>query len=49
MGRLPIDPLIASLCDRGEIESYRGDIFQSIADRLVELAPDARKPVMPGP
>jgi Mrp family chromosome partitioning ATPase len=49
LGRLPIDPAIASLCDRGEIETYGGDGFVSIAERLVELAPDARQPVMPGP
>jgi len=48
LGRLPIDPKIASLCDRGQIEYYLGDVFQPIAERLVELAPDARQPVMPG-
>jgi Mrp family chromosome partitioning ATPase len=48
LGRLPIDPAIASCCDRGEIEAYTGDVFQPIAERLAELAPDARQPVMPG-
>jgi Mrp family chromosome partitioning ATPase len=49
LGRLPIDPAIASSCDRGEIETYGGDVFQSIAERLVKLTPSARQPVMPGP
>jgi Mrp family chromosome partitioning ATPase len=48
LGRLPIDPAIASSCDRGEIETYGGDVFQSIAERLVEVTPGAREPVMPG-
>jgi hydrogenase maturation protease len=48
LGRLPIDPKIASLCDRGQIEYYLADAFQPIAERLVELAPAARQPVMPG-
>jgi len=48
LGRLPLDPQIAALCDHGQIEHYAGDVFQSIAEQLVELAPDARKPVMPG-
>jgi len=48
LGRLPIDPQIASLCDRGQIEYYLGNAFRPIAEQLVELAPDARQPVMPG-
>jgi Mrp family chromosome partitioning ATPase len=49
LGRLPIDPTIAWCCDRGEIETYAGALFQPIAARLVEQAPAARTPVMPGP
>jgi Mrp family chromosome partitioning ATPase len=48
LGRLPLDPKIAVLCDQGQIEHYPGEVFQSIAEQLVELAPNARKPVMPG-
>lgn len=48
LGRLPIDPKIAALCDQGQIEYYLGDVFQPIAEQLVELAPEAGKPVMPG-
>jgi Mrp family chromosome partitioning ATPase len=46
LGCLPIDPSIASLCDRGEIESYPGDLFGPIAQRIVELAPVASAPKM---
>jgi Mrp family chromosome partitioning ATPase len=46
LGRLPIDPMIAALCDRGEIEYYAGDVFRTIAERLVELTPAASAPVM---
>lgn len=48
LGRLPIDPSIAALCDQGQIEYYLGDVFQPIAERLVELTPEAGKPVLPG-
>ena len=44
LGCLPIDPSIASLCDRGEVESYPGDFFDPIAQRIVELAPVASAP-----
>lgn len=46
LGHLPIDPDIASLCDRGEIENYPGDLFESIAQQIVELAPPAGAPKM---
>jgi Mrp family chromosome partitioning ATPase len=46
LGCLPIDPIIASLCDRGEVESYPGDLFAPIAQRIVELAPVAGAPKM---
>ena len=48
LGRLPIDPQVATSCDAGQIESYDAAAFRSIADRIVELAPAARQPVMPG-
>ncbi len=46
LGCLPIDPSIASLCDRGEVENYPGDLFGPIAQRIVELAPVASAPKM---
>lgn len=36
LGRVPIDPKIASLCDSGEIESFTPDQFLSIAQQLEE-------------
>ena len=48
LGRLPIDPKVATLCDAGQVEFYGAEAFQPIADRIVELAPEARQPVMPG-
>lgn len=35
LGALPIDPRIASLCDKGEIENYQTAIFPEIARRLL--------------
>jgi len=37
LGRLPIDPRIASLCDAGEIENLSLSNFLPIARRLIEL------------
>jgi len=42
LGRLPIDPEIARLCDVGRIEDYAGDVFVSIAQELVKRVPEAR-------
>lgn len=44
LGCLPIDPNIAALCDRGEIESYPGDLFGPIAKKISELTPVAVSP-----
>jgi Mrp family chromosome partitioning ATPase len=44
LGRLPIDPEIARLCDGGHIEDYSGDSFRTIAEEIVKLAPQARRP-----
>jgi len=41
MGCLPIDPGIVSLCDGGLIEDYQGEMFEPVAQRIVELAPAA--------
>jgi len=34
LGQLPIDPELASLCDKGMIESYRSDAFTTLADNF---------------
>jgi Mrp family chromosome partitioning ATPase len=41
LGRLPIDPEIARLCDAGRIEEYGGDAFAPIAKELVLRTPKA--------
>jgi Mrp family chromosome partitioning ATPase len=43
LGRLPIDPEIARLCDAGRIEDYPAEAFVPIAQRLAETAPIARR------
>jgi Mrp family chromosome partitioning ATPase len=47
LGRLPIDPEIARLCDTGRIEEYASEAFASVAERITALAPPARPPAMP--
>lgn len=47
LGRLPIDPKIATLCDQGQIEYYLGDGFEPIVEQLEDVAPGARMPAMP--
>jgi ATP-binding protein involved in chromosome partitioning len=42
MGRLPIDPEIARLCDAGRVEEYPVDAFAAIAKELAERTPVAR-------
>ncbi|MEW6567632.1 MAG: Mrp/NBP35 family ATP-binding protein [Chloroflexota bacterium] len=48
LGRLPVDPAIATLCDQGAIEQYQAEGFDAIAERIVALAPTARPPLFPG-
>jgi Mrp family chromosome partitioning ATPase len=43
LGRLPIDPEIARLCDAGRIEDYPAEAFVSIAQHLAEWAPIAHR------
>ena len=49
LGRLPIDPEIARLCDAGQVESYPAGQFAPIAQRLARNAPAARPPAVPTP
>lgn len=39
LGRLPIDPEIAKLCDRGKIEDYASEAFAPIVERLLQKVP----------
>jgi Mrp family chromosome partitioning ATPase len=43
LGRLPIDPKIARLCDLGGVEDYPAEAFVPIAQRLAEGAPVAHR------
>lgn len=46
LGRLPVDPELATSCDTGEIEDYAGEAFAKVAEQLVVLMPEAKvKPV----
>jgi Mrp family chromosome partitioning ATPase len=47
LGRLPLDPAIAGLCDQGRIEDYSMDAFQTIAEQVVAMAGEARPPSFP--
>jgi hypothetical protein len=37
LARLPIDPELAQLCDRGEIESYISEIVDKLGKSLSEI------------
>jgi len=37
LGRVPIDPLIAKLCDEGRIEDYRTEVLPNIVRNLKDL------------
>ena len=47
LGRLPVDPAIARLCDVGRLEDYPLDAFQPIAEQIMARAPAARPPLFP--
>ncbi|NIV39440.1 MAG: P-loop NTPase [Anaerolineae bacterium] len=42
LGRLPIDPEIAQLCDAGRLEEYSAEAFASIVKDLSERTPEAQ-------
>ena len=50
LGRLPIDPQIAVLGDRGRLEEYPAEEFAPLAERLLEMVPEqaAAKPPVQG-
>jgi hypothetical protein len=45
LGRLPIDPEIAQLCDAGRIDDYPLEVFKPMAERMVTLASPVRQPI----
>jgi Mrp family chromosome partitioning ATPase len=48
LGRLPIDPEIARLCDAGRLEDYQADAFEPIARELTACVPEARRAAFAG-
>ncbi len=43
LGRLPIDPEIAKLCDAGRVEEYSSDAFAELAADLAQRTPRAQR------
>jgi ATP-binding protein involved in chromosome partitioning len=43
LGRLPVDPQIATLCDAGRVEEYPAEAFAPIARDLAERTPRAQR------
>jgi ATP-binding protein involved in chromosome partitioning len=39
LGRIPIDPKLAALCDEGHIERYSSDVLKSLGDGLLKVLP----------
>jgi Mrp family chromosome partitioning ATPase len=39
LGRLPLDPELAKMCDRGQVEAYAGHDFAPVADLITERMP----------
>jgi hypothetical protein len=44
LGRLPIDPEIARLCDTGSIEGYRSEPFGELATNFLKIVQREDKP-----
>jgi Mrp family chromosome partitioning ATPase len=42
LGRLPLDPALARLCDAGEIETYTSPLFEPIAQHVMEHTPQQK-------
>jgi Mrp family chromosome partitioning ATPase len=43
LGHMPLDPQIATLCDKGLVENYRNHEFESIVKKVIDLMPIKRK------
>jgi Mrp family chromosome partitioning ATPase len=47
LGRIPLDPELASHCDDGTIERYSSEVFEPIAEQVLELTPQGKsKPLL---
>jgi Mrp family chromosome partitioning ATPase len=49
LGRLPIDPKIATLCDSGRVEDYTAAVFAPMVKELTKGMPEARPSVFAPP
>ena len=49
LGKLPLDPEIARLCDQGRIEEYPTAGFRMLAEQIAAAAAPARPPLYPTP
>jgi hypothetical protein len=48
LGRLPLDPRIARLCDAGNVKDYPAEAFVPVAHALAQTAPEPRRsPLQP--
>lgn len=45
LGNLPLDPRIAILCDRGKIEDYRSEEFESIVEKTIRCVGERKRHV----
>ena len=39
LAKIPIDPELAELCDKGEIERYSSDAFDTLTQNFVQALP----------
>jgi Mrp family chromosome partitioning ATPase len=44
LAKIPIDPELAHLCDKGEIERYSSDVFDTLTENFVRALPPKAKP-----
>ena len=42
LGRIPLDPELAKLCDSGQVEAYSSDVFDPIAAEIAERVPEGK-------
>ena len=42
LGRIPLDPELAQLCDSGEVEAYSSNVFAPIAAEIAERVPEGK-------
>jgi Mrp family chromosome partitioning ATPase len=43
LGKLPVDPKLAALCDAGDIEKYDGEIIKSLGESIPEIVARSQK------